>query len=188
METNFDTAGTAGSTSINQGQDIGGQGSDARSLVDRGKERVRTTVDDGKTRVARSLGTVAIALKDSGRQMEGEAAPVGTVVERVADQLDRAANYLERSNVDEIVSGVERFARRNPALFLGAAFAVGVLGARFLKASRTDVVALEGGADASGTFGDREVRTQPVGAADLATGTSGTGTVTGPNDLTTGLD
>ena len=79
-------------------------------------------MDEGKTRVARTLSSVASSLKTGSSEMQtGDAAAIGGVVERVADQIDRAANYLERSEVDEIVSGVERFARRNPALFIGAA-------------------------------------------------------------------
>jgi hypothetical protein len=158
--------------------------------VDRGKEQVRTRVDDGKARVARTLSSVASSLKNSSTEMQtGDAAAIGGVVDRVADQIDRAANYLERSNAEEIVGGVERFARRNPALFIGAAFAVGVIGARFLKSSsRGQLSSFEGGVDAPGTFGDREVPTTRIGGADLATGSTGTGTVTGSSDLSTGLE
>lgn len=169
-------------------QSTSGQGSESLGLVDRGKERVRTSVDDGKARVARTLSSVASSLKDSSASMrDGDAAAVGGVVERVADQIDRAANYLERSEVDEIVSGVERFAKRNPALFIGAAFAVGVLGARFLKSSRPGLSSLEGSGAAG--FIEREVPTsRPIGSADLASGTTGTGTVTGANDRSAGLE
>ena len=189
METN---SGMTGGTepSLNQGQDAMAGGAQSRGLVDQGKERVRTTVDDGKARVARTLSSVATSLKSSSSEMQmGDAAAIGGVVERVADQVERAANYLEQTDASEIVGGVERFARRNPALFIGAAFAVGVLGARFLKSSATmQVGALDSGIDATGQFGDREVRTTPIGGADLATGTSGTGTVSGSSDLATGLE
>ncbi len=188
METNN---GMAGGTepSMSTERDVTGS-MESRGLVEKGKEQVRTRVDDGKARIARTLGSVASSLKTSSTDMQtGDAAPIGGVVERVADQIDRAANYLERSSADEIVGGVERFARRNPALFIGAAFAVGVLGARFLKSSaRMSVTSLEGGIDAQGSFGDREVPTTPIGSADLATGSTGTGTVTGSSDLSTGLE
>ena len=189
METN---SGMTGGTepSLNQGQDALTAGTESRGLVDKGKERVRTTVDDGKARVARTLSSVATSLKSSSSEMQtGEAAAIGGVVERVADQIDRAANYLEQSDVSEIVGGVERFARRNPAAFIGAAFAVGILGARFLKSSsRAQLTAYDSGVDATGQFGDREVRTTPIGGADLATGTGGTGTVAGSSDLGAGLE
>ena len=188
METN---TGRVGGTqpSMNDEQQGATGGSGAARLMDRGKERVRTSVDDGKARVARTLRSVASSLKTSSTEMQGgEAAAIGGVVDRVADQIDRAANYLEQSDLEEIVGGVERFARRNPALFIGAAFAVGVLGARFLKSSRNQMPSYEGGLDTPGTFGDREVTTTPIGGADLARGTTGTGAVTGSSDLSTGLE
>lgn len=167
MEAN---TGPASEGSMDQSQ-AGAQGTPSLGLVGRGKERVRTTVDDGKLRVARTLSSVAGSLKDSSSQMQsGDAAAVGDVVERVADQIDRAANYLERSDVDEIVSGVERFARRNPALFLGTAFAAGVLGARFLKSSQARGLMNANAANAPAGFVEREVPTSPVGSADLSAG------------------
>jgi hypothetical protein len=189
METNN---GMAGGTEPSMSQGEGGMtgSTESRSLMDRGKDQVRTRVDDGKARVARTLSSVASSLKTSSTDMQtGDAAAIGGVVERVADQIDRAADYLERSEMEDIVGGVERFARRNPALFIGAAFAVGVLGARFLKSSsRASLPSYEGGTDAVGTFGDREIPTTRIGGADLATGSTGTGTVTGSSDLSTGLE
>lgn len=162
-------------------------GAESQGLMDRGKEKVRTTVDDGKARVARTLSSVASSLKDSSASMQdGEAAAIGGVVDRVADGIDRAANYLERTDADEIVDGVQRFARRNPALFIGAAFAVGVLGARFIKASRPTVGSLDASGSSAG-FLEREVpTTRPIGSADL--GTSATSPTTGSTDLATGLE
>lgn len=187
METNTGTVGGA-EPSMNETENRG-INAQARNLIDRGKESVRSTADDNKARVARTLSSVATSLKSSSAEMQsGDAAAVGNVVERMADQIDRAANYLERSDVDEIVGGVERFARRNPALFIGAAFAVGVLGARFLKSSRTDVVSYEANTGPSSGFGDREVRSTPIGGADLAAGSAGTGTVADSRDLSTGLE
>lgn len=191
METN--TGGVGGSDASMHATETGTSAtppSQGLGVIDRGKERVLTSVDDQKTRVARTLGAVASSLKSSSAEMStGDAAAIGGVVERVADEIDRAANYLERSDVEEIVGGVERFARRNPALFIGAAFAVGVLGARFLKSSRArQAAAYEGGMDTPTPYGEREVTSRPVGGADLATGTTGTGTVTGRSDLATGLE
>jgi ElaB/YqjD/DUF883 family membrane-anchored ribosome-binding protein len=192
MESNNGMAGGTEPSMDSMDQMDGGMtgSTESRSLVDRGKDQVRTRVDDQKAKVARTLSSVASSLKTSSLDMQtGDAAAIGNVVDRVADQVERAANYLERSNAEEIVGGVERFARRNPALFIGAAFAVGLLGARFLKSSsRMQISSFEGGVDTPGMYGDREVPTTPIGGADLSTGTTGTGTVTGSSDLSTGLE
>jgi len=50
--------------------------------------------------------------------------------------MERVSNYLQRTDVAELVDGVEDFARREPLLFVGGAFALGLLGARFLKSTQ----------------------------------------------------
>jgi hypothetical protein len=45
------------------------------------------------------------------------------------------SDQLRQKDVRELMSDVERFAQRQPTLFLGGAFALGLLGARFLKSS-----------------------------------------------------
>jgi hypothetical protein len=42
---------------------------------------------------------------------------------------------LQHKDVREFLADLQRFARRQPAVFIGAAFAVGVISARFLKSS-----------------------------------------------------
>jgi hypothetical protein len=56
-------------------------------------------------------------------------------IERAAEEVDRLASYLDTRNVSEIVHQVEDLARRQPAVFVGGAVAVGFLAARFLKSS-----------------------------------------------------
>jgi hypothetical protein len=60
----------------------------------------------------------------------------GVYVERAARQIERAATYVQDVDLGEIVDNVEDFARKRPAVFVGAAFALGIVAARFLKSSR----------------------------------------------------
>ena len=50
--------------------------------------------------------------------------------------MQRAADYLDRTDSREMMHHTEQFARRQPALFLGGAFGLGLIAARFLKSSR----------------------------------------------------
>jgi hypothetical protein len=52
-----------------------------------------------------------------------------------ADQMRHFSDQLRQKDVRELLSDVERFAQRQPTVFLGGAFALGLLGARFLKSS-----------------------------------------------------
>src|SRR5690606_20210610 len=66
----------------------------------------------------------------------GDQADVGQYMRQMADQVDRFAGYLESRDVGEVMDQVEDFARRQPAAFIGGAFTLGLIGARFLKSSR----------------------------------------------------
>jgi hypothetical protein len=98
--------------------------------------KVVSGLDTQKSKAAEGLGSVAQALRqtsdDLRRKDEG---PIHQYVASAADQVERFSGYLRSKNVNEMVSEVEDFARRQPALFLGSAFLLGLLGARFLKSS-----------------------------------------------------
>ena len=127
-----------------------------QKLVSQAGERARTGIDETKLRAARELDSVANALRgcggDLGSQEDSMLAPY---VERVADQVGRVANMLETRTVNEIARDVEGFARRNPAVFLGGCFAVGMLAARFLKSSKPQLPVLYDDANARYAMGDQ---------------------------------
>jgi hypothetical protein len=108
----------------------------ASTLADAARTQVTSRISEQKTRAANTLGGVASALHVAGQQIrDQEGSAAAPYVQRAADEIDRLANYLDRAELNEVVHEVESFARRNQALFLGGAFLLGVLGARFLKSS-----------------------------------------------------
>lgn len=107
-----------------------------RDLADRAGQRARSGVEEARRRTTQDLKSVASALRGSDLGQR-EDSVLGPYVSRAADQVDRAAGFLETHSVEELTRDVSQFARRNPALFLGGCFAAGVLVARFLKASRS---------------------------------------------------
>ena len=105
-------------------------------VVDQARGVVASRISDQKDRAAGSLGGVAQALRQTGQQLQGgEQAGMTQYVDSAADQIERISSYLQNTDVNEVFDDVEQFARRQPALFLGGAFALGLLGARFLKSS-----------------------------------------------------
>ncbi|HEX6535812.1 MAG TPA: hypothetical protein VF041_14535 [Gemmatimonadaceae bacterium] len=114
-----------------EGQQLAGQ------VREETKERVESGLSRGKARAATTLGSVARTLRESAQPLRNDnQATAGRYVEQAADRVERLSNYLQRTDVREMVDGIERVARRQPALFLGGAFALGLVGARFLKSSR----------------------------------------------------
>jgi hypothetical protein len=109
-----------------------------------------------KSRAADGLGSVAQALRQSGDTLRSKDpdTPLTQYISSAADQVERLSGYLRSNSVNDMVGGLEQFARRQPALFIGSAFMLGLLGARFLKSSsRSDTSSYEG-----------EQRAQPSGS------------------------
>jgi hypothetical protein len=129
----FNTGTNAGT---GQGEGVRGM---ARNLATEAKqkagEQVRSSLDKGRSRAADTLHEVARTLMGTSEQGDNPAAPYMT---RAGEQVQRAADYLQNADLRQMVSSTEQFARRQPALFLGSAFAIGVLAARFLKSGRPD--------------------------------------------------
>lgn len=108
--------------------------SDAQRKV---SEELRLKVDSTKTKAADALGSVAQALTSSVQQLRQDNQGVpGEYVERAGNQIRRASDYLRNTNTDDLVRNAEDFARRQPAVFLGGAFALGFLAARLVKSSQ----------------------------------------------------
>jgi hypothetical protein len=113
----------------------------AQQLASQAQEQTTKQVESGlakgKNQAAETLSGVAQSLRFSSQQLrEQNQGGVSRYTERAADQVERLSNYLQSADATEIVDRVEDFARRQPALFLGGAFTLGLLGARFLKSSR----------------------------------------------------
>lgn len=104
--------------------------SDAQSKV---RDEVRQNIDSERKRTAGTLDGVAQSLLSSAEHSEGIA---GRYIERAGHQVQRLSDYLEDTDVRQLMAQTERFARREPLLFLGSAFAIGLVAARYLKSSQ----------------------------------------------------
>lgn len=114
----------------------------ARSVVSTAQEQARTTLTTQKSRAAGSLQGVAKAFRQTGTQLRNQdQGAVAGYAESVADQIERFSNALENRDVDEMVTEVKHYARRHPEMFIGGAFVLGMLAARFLKSSAPDEMA-----------------------------------------------
>jgi hypothetical protein len=108
----------------------------AGQLADQAKQQATSQLSSQKERATQHLGSVAQALRQTGQHLrEQDQGSMAQYTDKAAEQVERFSGFLKNKNVNELMSEAERFARRQPSLFLGGAFAVGVLGARFLKSS-----------------------------------------------------
>lgn len=110
----------------------------ASGVVEAVQQQAVSRLDKQKEHAAEELASVAGTVRQMGDQLKQPehgavaqyAAHYGDVA---ADQLQQISGYLRQHDVKQLVREVEGFARREPLLFTGGAFVLGLMGARFLK-------------------------------------------------------
>jgi hypothetical protein len=134
--------------------------SEVKEVATRTTEKVREQASQRigaqKERAVERIGGVAEALRTAGDSMDE--GPLPDLAGRAADSIEGLAEYFKSRTVGELIGEVERFARREPAIFLGASFAVGLIGGRFLKSSRSSR-----GDEGSLGYGEEEHDYHPYG-------------------------
>lgn len=154
------------------------------------QEKASTFVDTKTSDFAQGLTSIAGSLRqftENLRNNSGEVqqTPVAQTVaqygETVTNQVERVADYLDRADLQKLTRDVESFARRNPAIFIGSAFALGILASRFIKSSQRRP--LPANRQITAGTGRRGIGTTG-GTADINLGT--TGTTTGSTATATG--
>jgi hypothetical protein len=110
--------------------------SGATGIMARLRDGATSQVSQQKDTATKGLGSIAQAARQTTQQLrEQQHDTIAEYIEKAADRLERFSSDLNNRSVSDLMSDVQRFARRQPALFVGAAFAAGLLGARFLKSS-----------------------------------------------------
>jgi hypothetical protein len=114
---------------VDEGKEMG------RELADRAGEAARSRADEEKDRLAGGIRAVANALRRGSDQLPEDQRTYGRMLEGVADRVSNASRYLDERDVNALTRDVRRVARDHSAAFLGGAFVLGLVGARFLKSS-----------------------------------------------------
>jgi hypothetical protein len=92
---------------------------------------------DGKERITNRLHHISEALHRAADKLKEEDEPsTGRFADEAADRIDRIGGYLQGHNASDLVDEIDRFARRQPMVFIGSALLAGVLLGRFLRSSK----------------------------------------------------
>jgi hypothetical protein len=110
-------------------------GDAAAGVVDRVSGTAEKQANMGLARAGDAIAQAASAIRQTGEQMRGQQPQVAGFADTAAQQLDKAAQLVREQDLQGLIREAERFARRQPALFLGGAFVLGLAASRFLKAS-----------------------------------------------------
>ena len=108
----------------------------AGEIVQRATDRGREQLTTHKGRAAEGLQTLAQATRRVGYDLRArDNTAIADITDTAAAQAERLGTFLRQTEVNDMVRGVTQFGRTQPWVFLGGAFVLGVVGARFLKAS-----------------------------------------------------
>jgi len=104
-------------------------------VTEQAKQTVTAQIATRKDQAAQGLSTVSSSMRQMGDNLRqnDQTSSYAQYVHQAADQVDRFSGYLQNREPRQIMYDAESWARRNPALFLGSAFALGLLASRFLK-------------------------------------------------------
>lgn len=108
----------------------------AKNLAGQAKQQATTQLAGQKERATDQLGSITTALHETSDNLrKQDQDTIAGYVEEAAGQIDRLSHYLRDHTVTELLTEAERYARREPALFMGGAMLLGLVGARFLKST-----------------------------------------------------
>lgn len=116
-----------------------GQKGSGRGIADRVKQTAAAQLASQKDRGTDALGRVAEAVRLTTQKLrEDRHDTIAGYIDQAANRIESWSERLREKDVEELVADMQRFARRQPVVFIGSAFALGLLAARFLKSSRPD--------------------------------------------------
>ena len=111
----------------------------ARNTLQQARDRARSSLGESKGQFADQFGTVASALRRTTEHLRSEDQQrIAGLTETVARQVEQVADYLRSKDAVAMRNDLENLARRQPAVVIGGALVLGLIGARFLKSSQRD--------------------------------------------------
>jgi hypothetical protein len=104
--------------------------------VEHVRDRAREGIDQSRQQVADRIRRLGSALRSASDTLHDEDQTVARYAEYASERIERAAGYLGSADIKRTIRDVEGFARRQPALFFGGAFLLGLAAGRFLRSSQ----------------------------------------------------
>lgn len=127
------TSGASASSSSSNGADT--RSRSKAGLKDAFKNDGRRRIESGKQAAAEQMEDLADALDVAGSHLDVSQPALARYATRMADGVAGVAKRLREGNLEGLTSEARALANRNPGMFLLGGAALGVLVARFLRAS-----------------------------------------------------
>jgi hypothetical protein len=106
----------------------------AKNLASKASDKLLNSVEEQKAAGADFVSGMAGALRRSANEF-GEVPQAAQYIRLAANQIDSVSDAFRKRDLNQLVSDVQGFARRQPTAFLGMAVLAGFAAVRFLKTS-----------------------------------------------------
>jgi hypothetical protein len=108
----------------------------ARNTFQQARDRASSSLGESKGQFADQFGAIAGALRRTTEHLRSEDQQrIADLTDTVARQVEQVAGYLRNKDARAMRQDFENLARRQPALMIGGALVLGLIGARFIKSS-----------------------------------------------------
>ena len=118
-------------------QRVAGQAQEqAQKAASQAQEKVREQIGQRSKEAGEKVGAMSEDVRAVGQELrrQGKEAPAN-LADKAAERADRVGTYLQDADADKLLADIEEFGRRRPLVVLAGGLALGIAGARFLKAS-----------------------------------------------------
>lgn len=136
----------------------------AHELGEEANFQVREQLDRRSTQAGEQVQAMGSALQSGVEQLRSEGKDVpAKVMTRVAERAEDLGSYLQSTQADQMLTDLERFARRRPWVTAGVGVLAGFVASRFVKASADR--RYEGSRSNAGGYVSQAQRSLPSGGA-----------------------
>ena len=126
--------------------------------------QVREQLDQRSTQAGKQVQAMSHALQSGVEQLRNEGKDVpAKLMTQLAERADDLGAYLQSAQADQMLTDLERFARRRPWVTAGAGVLAGFVASRFVKASADR--RYEGSRSNAGGYVSQTQRSLPSGGA-----------------------
>ena len=110
--------------------------SEPRKLSQVASAKAESALSGQKSQLVQQIHSTAEAIHESaGRLHEKNLSTAASYTDRMADRLNEVADFIQDRSIGQIADEIGGLARRQPVYAMTGAFALGLLAARFFKAS-----------------------------------------------------
>lgn len=110
-------------------------GSRAANLKQRIQQDGKEKIESGKRAAADQIAEIADAIDLAGSQLDQSQPTLANYATQLANSVGTIATRLREDSIEDLYRDVRQLATRHPGMFLLGSAAVGLVAARFMKAS-----------------------------------------------------